>query len=384
MSKLLFLVAEDSYFCSHRLDLAKAALEKGFQVAVATRCKNHQAIIEQAGVQVFPLRYFNRSGINPIKQLLALRELYQIYQHYQPDVVHHVAVKPVLLGSVIAQMTKIPKVINALGGLGYLFTHTFFDCNKRCIKKLKKTLLRAIVCTFYQWAFSRTNALLLLQNADDKQMLIEYNCVKDNRVMIIPGSGIDITAYPVTPFPPSPPIIITCISRMLWDKGIGELVAAAELLQQQNLPIKLRLYGLPDPENPASIPIKTLEQWKASGLIEWSGFCNDVATAYAECHIAVLPSYREGLPKSLLEAASCGRPIVTTDVPGCREVVQEGENGFLVPVQNATELSLKLTLLIENATLREQMGKCGRQRVELHFSSQVIHKKILSLYSQSI
>lgn len=395
MSKLLFLVAEDSYFCSHRLSLAKTAIAKGFQVAVATRCKQHKEIIEQAGIQVFPLKFFNRSGLNPWRQLLTLRELAEIYKRYQPDIVHHVAVKPVLLGSVVARWHKVPKVINALGGLGYLFTepkssrlytsHTSnaSDASKSknlYPKKLKKTILVALVCKFYQWAFSQPNSILLLQNSDDKKLLLERGCVKENKLTIIPGSGIDVDAYPVVSPPTTPPVVICCVSRMLWDKGIGELVAAAKMLHAQQIPIKVLLYGMPDPENPASIPRETLEDWHASGIVEWRKYCNDVATAYAECHIAVLPSYREGLPKSLLEAASCGRPIVTTDVPGCREVVKDQDNGLLVMVENAIDLAEKLGILVKDEPLRIKMGLAGRKHIETCFSNERIHSKVLALY----
>lgn len=400
--RLLYLVSDDRYFCSHRLHLAKAALEQGYQVAVATCCTEHsphstdqetrersrhpsyQSIIEQQGIRIYPLRHFNRADVNPWQQLRCLRELMHIYRDFKPDVVHHVALKPVLLGSLIAHRCKVPKIINALGGLGYLFTEQASELS--LLKKIQKKLLFSFVCKCYRWAFSHANTTVLLQNLDDKAALMQQKCVKDinnkkaNNVVVIPGSGIDTKAYPFLPEPSSPPIIVCCISRMLWDKGIGELVVASKILQSQNIPIKIRVYGTPDPDNPASIPQETLERWDAEGWIEWRGFCDDVAKAYAECHIAVLPSYREGLPKSLLEAASCGRPIITTDVPGCREVVKEGENGLRVPAKDAERLAEKIGLLAENKTLRIQMGQRGRKRMEDYFSNEVVLKDVLSLY----
>lgn len=384
--KLLYLVSDDRYFCSHRLSLARAAVEKGYQVAVATRCtekdrSHYQSLIEQQGIRVYPLQHFNRAGLHPWRQMKTLFELIRIYRDFKPDVVHHVAVKPVLLGSFVAQWCKIPKIINALGGLGYLFTETSSDLP--LLQKIKKMFLFSFVCKCYRWAFSRPNTIVLLQNQDDKTVLIQQGCVKTNKVVIIPGSGIDTNAYPITSPPSSPPVIVSCISRMLWDKGIGELVTAAKILKSysQKLSIKVLLYGMPDPENPASISKETLEKWHAEGYIEWRGFCDNVAKAYQECHIAVLPSYREGLPKSLLEAASCGRPIITTDVPGCREVVKEGENGMLVPVRDAERLADRIRILAQDEVLRIKMGELGRKRIEDYFSNESIHGDILSLYS---
>lgn len=439
--KLLFLVSDDRYFCSHRLNLAKAARDKGFEVAVATRCtfQDHDDhnVIQKQGIRVFPLRHFNRTGINPFSQLLTLYELYKIYKAFKPDIVHHVALKPVLLGTLIAKICRVPKIINALGGLGYLFVEDDKK-NKEFSKKsgtFKKKLLRFIVCKLYAIAFSQKNCNLLLQNNDDFETLIRHGALKReskallklaeieaaaeaevkakikankeqtsstkhhaNNVFIIPGSGINTATFQVTTHPASPPVIITCISRMLWDKGIGELVEATKILQEKLATLSLSgissiysitqpknvfkvvLYGSPDPENPASIPIEILNNWNNTGIIEWRGFCNNAAKAYAECHIAVLPSYREGLPKSLLEAASCGKPIITTDVPGCREVVTDKENGYLVPARNVKLLADRMLELIQNENLRKIMGEKGRARIESSFSEAVIHNKVFELY----
>lgn len=373
--KLLFLVAEDHYFCSHRLNLAQAAQKAGFAVAVATRVSTEAKRIQNAGIKLFPLRYFNRHSINPFRQLLALFELYKIYKRYHPLVVHQVAIKPVILGSLIAQWCRIPKVINALGGLGYLFT------DKKVKTNLKKQLLHYTACRIFHFIFSRPNSTLILQNQDDLQTLIKANCVAPNQVAIIPGAGIDIQAFPVALLPPEPPVIITCISRMLWSKGIGELVMAAKILNTKISQAKVILYGMPDPENPTSISKKQLQKWHDAGIIIWKGQCQDVAKAYADCHIAVLPSYREGLPKTLLEAASSGRAIVTTDVPGCREVVKEQENGLLVPPRDSEALANALIFLIENRDLRINMGNHGRKRVEQYFADTLIHQQTIALYN---
>jgi glycosyltransferase involved in cell wall biosynthesis len=385
--RLLFLVSEDSYFCSHRLNLGKAALKAGFKVAIATKCSHYAEQIHKAGIEVLPLKNFTRAGVNPWRQLCLIWELYQIYKTYKPTIVHHVAIKPVVIGSCVAIFCATPKIINALGGLGYLFTDDETSTKKAYIKKqtkfarIKKALLCKIVCYFFKLIFAKPNSTLILQNQDDLEILTKANCVSRKQVQIIRGSGINVRDFPIRPFPNTPPIIVACISRMLWDKGIGELVEAAQLLQEKHLPIKILLYGTPDPENPASIPLTQLKDWDQQKIITWNGYCDNVANAYAQCHIAVLPSYREGLPKSLLEAASCGRPIVTTNVPGCREVVIDGENGFLVPAKDSTALANALVLLSQDEALRSRMGEKGRKHVEEYFRDENIHQQILALYN---
>ena len=391
MKKILFFVSEDRYFCSHRLNLAHAALQAGFEVAIATKITTQTQKIEDAGLTVFPLNYLTRTGLNPIRQCQLLLELVKIYKTYRPDVVHQVAIKPVIIGSLVALWCRIPLIINALGGLGYLFTDGDPSSNHPILKggritkiitKLKKNVLRFLTCWLFRFIFSRRNTQLILQNRDDLDTLIKAHCISDPKKMsIIRGAGVDMKAFPVTPFPPEPPVIIACISRLLWDKGIGELISAARTLQAKNIPAKILLYGTPDPENPASISLEHIQGWHDAGLITWCGHCNHVAKAYADCHIAVLPSYREGLPKTLLEAASCGRPIITTRVPGCREVVQDGENGLVIPAKDSEALANALIVLIKNKTLRLQMGQAGRKRVADYFSDTLIHAEVLKLYA---
>lgn len=380
--KLLFLIAEDSTFCTHRINLAKEALKAGFEVAIATRCSQHQHFIKQAGIQVFPLESFNRSSLNPLKQIQSLAELNRIYSTYQPDICHHVAMKPVIFGSLVARFNQVPKIINALGGLGYIFT----PANEtKLLRKIRKLALRKIALGFFRWIFKNPNTKLILQNPDDINTLVSAGCIQKDKITLIRGAGVDINAFAPQPALPHPldkePVIISCVSRILWDKGIGELVDAAKIMQAKGIPSKIILYGEPDQANPTSVPLATIRSWHESQIIEWRGHCQNVAKAYAECHIAVLPSYREGLPKTLLEAASSARPIVTTDVPGCREVVQNQENGLLVPARNARALANALIYLCQDAALREKMGAAGRARVEKYFSDTLIHQQTLALYN---
>lgn len=372
MKQLLFLVSEDNYFYSHRLNIAKAAVAKGYCVSLATRCTFSDQRIQEAGISVIPLKYLSRSGLNPIRQILLFLELYKIYKLHRFDIVHHVALKPIIFGTLIASWLNTPKIINALGGLGFLYT----DYQK---PSLKKRLLRPLASRLLQFCLSRKNVITILQNPDDYETLKKQNII-NQRVVIIRGAGVDIDLFAPTPFPPEPPIEITCVSRMLWTKGIQELVEAATLIKKTHPNVTINLYGIPDPQNPASIDSSIIQSWHDAKIISWRKKSDEIHRVYANSHIAVLPSYREGLPKSLLEAASCARPIVTTDVPGCREIVQHQKNGLLVPPKNSTALAKALIELIDNKVLREQMGQAGRKMIEEQFSDLIVQNQTLSLY----
>lgn len=376
--KLLFLVAEDSYFCTHRLNLGKAALQAGFKVAVATRCQISIDKIQKTGIQVYPLHHFSRGGLNPWSQFQALKELSRIYADFSPDIVHHVGMKPVVFGTLIAQKQKTARIVNALGGLGYLFTES--KRTQSVLSQFKKQFLRRTVAKVLKWLHRKPNVSLILQNQDDIDTLINATHMDPKKITLIRGAGVDINAFPFMPLPTTLPITIACVSRMLWDKGIGELVTAATIIKQKNIDIRIILYGTPDPQNPASIDIQQLQEWHDAGIITWKGHCSDVVAAYTNCHIAVLPSYREGLPKSLLEAASLGRAIVTTDVPGCREIVEHGVNGLRIPAQDASALADTLITLSQDSALQLKMGLAGRQLVERCFSDTLVHKQTIDLY----
>jgi glycosyltransferase involved in cell wall biosynthesis len=370
--KILYLVAEDYYFCSHRLNLAKAAVKKGFDVCLATRVKDHQALILKEKIKVIPLKHFSRSGMNLVKEFLTLKELYQIYKQETPDIVHHVAMKPVLYGTLVAHFLKVPRIINALGGLGYL----------EISKDFKARVIKKIITFCFRKLLNKKNCSLIIQNPDDLKTLTHAKAVKKEKIALIKGSGVDTKVFTTTKEPPlsKKGPVIAFVSRMLWDKGVKELIEAAKILKEKDIAFQLVFCGDIDPSNPSSLKKEQLIRWDKEGLILWKGPTQDIAKAYAKSHIAVLPSYREGLPKSLLEAASCGRPIVTTDVPGCREVVKDGVNGFLVPVKESVSLAKALEKLIKNKKQRETFGKASRKRALKEFSEEKIVSQILSLY----
>ena len=374
MAKLLFLVTEDWYFCSHRMPLARAARAAGYEVVVATRVNQHGSAIVAEGFKLVSLG-LRRGGHNPLHELAAIVEIARIYRHERPDIVHHVALKPVLYGSVAARLAggSAPAVVNALAGMGFIFASETF----------KARLLRPFVARAFRLLLNAGRNVLILQNPDDQQMLVEEGVVAAARVRQIRGSGVDIRRFAPTPEPAGPlrPLVILP-SRLLWDKGVGEFVEAARLLQVQGVQARFALVGDSDPENSAAIADEQLEAWAASGVVEWWGRREDMPQVFAQANIVCLPSYREGLPKVLLEAAACGRALVATDVPGCREIVIDGHNGLLAPLRDAVGLAAAIRRLLDDAGLRAELGRCGRALVEAEFSEEKVVQQTLAVYRE--
>ncbi|MBN2751242.1 MAG: glycosyltransferase family 4 protein, partial [Rhodospirillaceae bacterium] len=283
---------------------------------------------------------------------------------------HHVAVKPVLYGAIAAQLAGIPMAVNAMIGLGFLFIN----------QSRKISLMRRLVIWVLRLTLDRPGSRLLVQNPDDAETFTSVGVISPKRVVLIPGSGVDATHFLPQPEPSGDRIIVSVVSRMLWDKGIGETVEAAKILHTRGLAVTIRLIGDVDPANPQSIHPATLCLWNADGLIEWKGHSSNIAAVWAESHIALLASYREGMPKSLLEAAACGRPLITTDAPGCRNLVQDGENGLVVPVKNAAALADAIATLAMDADLRRRMGAAARHRIETIYADPVIEEAVGNLY----
>lgn len=370
--RLLYLISEDWFFCSHRLPLAVAAREAGFHVTVATRVGKDADRIRAAGLDLIPLNWSRRST-HPLRELAALREVVSVFRAARPHVVHQVAIKPVLYGSVAARLTGVPVVVNAVAGLGYVFSST----------DLKARALRPLVRAAFHLLLDRRNARLILQNRDDVEHFVEERIVHRDRVTLIRGSGVDPARFTVGPEPPGPPLVVLP-ARMLRDKGVEEFVAAARALRGEGVAARFALVGSPDPENLACIPETQLQAWQAEGVVEYWGWRTDMAAVFQQAHVVCLPSYREGLPKALIEAAACGRPIVTTDVPGCREVVSDGDNGFLVPARDTDVLTRVLRRLALEPHLRAAMGRRGRERAEREFSMDRVVGETLDLYVRAM
>jgi glycosyltransferase involved in cell wall biosynthesis len=366
--RLLYLVTEDWYFCSHRLPLARAARDAGFRVTVATRVQRHAGEIRAAGIELMPLRLSRRSA-NPLRELATLRDIVRIYRQAQPDIAHHVALKPVLYGSLTARLTGVPRVVNALAGLGYLFSSS----------DLKARLLRPPIETGFRFLLDRPGSRLIVQNPDDLALLTRRGIVNASRTVLIRGSGVDLTRFAPAPEPEGAPLVVLP-ARMLRDKGVEEFVAAARALKQAGVNARFALVGDPDPENPAAISPAQLEAWRESGAVECWGWRDDMAAVFRQAHVVCLPSYREGLPKALIEAAACGRALVTCDVPGCREVVRDGDNGLLVPARDSAALAQALRRLLEDTALRDRMARRSRERAVAEFSLERVIADTLALY----
>lgn len=366
--KILYLVTVDSYFWSHRLELAREAMKRGFEVTVVTRVTDYGKQIENEGFKLIPIN-ITRSGKNLFNELAILWKLIRIYKSERPDIVHHVAIKPVLYGSLAAWITKIPHVVNALTGMGYIFISN----------EWKAVLLRKFINRAFHILLNRPNSRLILQNRDDKNFMVQLKILDQEKIVLIPGSGVDTQVFLPIPEPVGVPVVML-VSRMLWHKGVGEFVEAARLLRNKGINACFVLVGGIDTENPAAIPLHILEEWNRTGIVEWWGLQNDMPRIFSKANIVCLPSYREGLPKVLIEAASCSRSIVATDVPGCREIVLHGKNGILVPVKNVTALSDALEKLIKDPVLRHRMGMIGRELVISKFSIERIVSQTIALY----
>lgn len=370
--RLLFLVSEDWYFISHRLHLAKAAQAAGFDVAIATRIGLHGDLLDAAGLRVFPLSLQRRSR-NPIGELMALREIVGIYRSFKPQIVHHVALKPTIYGSVAAKIAGVPIVINALAGLGYVFTSREFYAR----------LLQPVVLAVFRSLFRGKHSKVIFQNADDRQFMIRLGVVRDEQALLIRGAGVDVKAFfPEAPVSGRAQVVFP--ARMLFDKGLSEFVAAARLLKSDGSDARFILVGEPDDHNPASADTRTLNQWVAEGAVEWWGRRDDMPLVLRQATLVCLPSYREGLPKVLLEAASSGKPIVATDVPGCREIVLPGVNGLLVPPRDSRALAFAIDRLLRDSEMSERFGRNGRQLVEMQFSDETIDAQTLRLYKEML
>ena len=368
--KILYFATEDWAFCLHRLALARAARESGHDVVVVTRVRDRAAEITAAGLRLVPLE-LSRGGMRPWQELVTLFRLMRIYRRERPDLAHHVAIKPVLYGSLVAALTGVPAVVNALTGMGFLFTS-----QRRFVK-----MLRPLVEFALRVLLNRRGSRVIFQNADDLATLTAKKIVDPANARLIRGSGVDTEAFSPSPEPAGVPVVVLP-ARLLWDKGVGEFVAAARMLKSRGVQARFALVGDRDAQNPAVVPEASLEAWRADGTVELWGWRNDMAEVYRECHIVCLPSYREGFPKVLLEAAACGRPLVSTNVEGCREAVVQDRSGFLVPVRDAPALAEALARLIEDAGLRATFGAAARAIVVGELALPVVIARTLAVYRE--
>jgi glycosyltransferase involved in cell wall biosynthesis len=368
-SKLIYLVSEDWYFLSHRLPMARAARGAGYEVHVLTRVVDGGAAIAHEGFALHPIPW-QRGSASPLAALATIRTVRALYKRLKPDIVHHVAFAPTVLGSIAALGLPMQK-LNALAGLGFVFIS----------KTAKARLLRPLAQSLLRFLLTRPRTTVLVQNPDDRAMVASLGVGAEN-IALIPGSGVDVDALTPLPEPAVGPFTVGFVGRLLYDKGVQVLVRAQEILRERGTPVAVLLAGAPDPSNPASISEETLARWRRSEGLMLPGHVGDVRSVWAQSHIAVLPSRREGLPKSLLEAAACGRAMIATDVPGCREIVRPGENGLLVPADNAEAIADAIAHLMRDAQLRATYAANARRLAVTEFSSAQIARAIAALYAR--
>jgi len=365
--KLLIVVNVDWFFLSHRLPIAQAARDASYDVHVATSLTLAPAEIEQHGFTLHGLDIDRRSASvwQALKLLMGLR---QLMVELAPDVVHLVTIKPVLLGGLAARMARVPRVIAAISGLGFVFT----------ARGLRASARRVVVSTLYRLALVHPGVHVVFQNADDQALLQRYAGIRNDQVVRIRGSGVDLGAWSVRPMPEGAPLILMP-SRLLLDKGVVEFVEAARRLRGYRH-ARFVLVGDIDAGNPTSLSHQQIQGWVAEGIVEWWGHRRDMAEVLAQAHMVVLPSYREGLPKALIEAAACGRAVVTTDVPGCRDAIDPDRTGLLVEVRNPEALAQAIRILLDDPYRLRTMGEAGRRWAEQVFDLREVVSRHLAMY----
>ena len=367
-TRLLYVVSEDWYFLSHRLPMARAARDAGFEVHVATRVVDGAAAITAERFTLHPVP-FARGRLSLPASLQTILALCRVHRAVEPGLIHHVSLQPTVLG-LIAALGRQVACVNALTGLGYSFTSN----------TIKATLVRAVVGTALRLLLNRERMISLVQNRDDLAALTALGIPK-SRIVLIQGSGVDVNRLTPLPEPAGPPTV-AFVGRLLDDKGIRTLIAAFHLLRAQGTDVRLLIAGTPDPANPASVTQGEAEAWNNEPGITWLGQVDDIPGLWRRAHIAVLPSRREGLPLSLLEAAACGRPMVATDVPGCREIAIDGETGLLVGVDDPAALAAAIGRLAAAPQLRAQFGEAARRLVVSRFGAEIIGQQTVALYRQ--
>jgi glycosyltransferase involved in cell wall biosynthesis len=371
--KAILVISEDTYLLSHRLELARALRRAGWDILVATQVSapEHAATITAAGLRLAPLP-LERGRLFAPGDALYLWRLWRLYRRERPAVVHHVAMKPILYGSIAALGARRAGVVNALAGLGYLFTHTGG----------RVRLVRRIVLAVFRRLFARARTRVILQNAEDRALFRDQVGVPEENLRLVRGAGIDPAGGRIVAHGPRARPVVVMVARLLRDKGVREFAEAARLLRAAGHAVRCVIAGGGDERNPNSLTPEEIAALRAEGAVECPGHQADVAALYAGADIAVLPSYREGLPKSLLEAMASGLPIVATDTSGCREVVADGVNGLLVPVRDARALADAILRLARDPALRARMGAAGRARVEREFGHEVIFRETEAIYRE--
>lgn len=369
--KILFVVNAPGFFLSHRLPLAEAAKKAGYEVDVASAFGPEVERIQAQGFFHHTVA-FARSGQNPLVELRTLMQLVRLFRREKPDLVHLVTIKPVLYGGLAGRIAGTPGVVAAVSGLGTVFVA------QSLVARLRKWLVTCL----YAMAFNQKRLAVIFQNPDDRDTLLATGALRKDETRMIRGSGVALSDYPYLPEPEGKPVVVMA-ARLLRDKGVFEFVGAANILRERGVDVDMRLIGSSDPGNPTSVTEAELERWEEEGVVTLMGYRTDIAHQYASANVVCLPSYYgEGLPKCLVEAAACGRAVVTTDHPGCRDAIRPDESGLLVPIKNKVALADSIQQLVESPDLRQRMGEAGRALAEEAFAIEKVVDQHLRVYEE--
>lgn len=372
--RLLFVVNADWFFVSHRLPLARACLKLGYEVGLCAGESDQRARIEGEGIRFFSLP-IDRGGTHPVRDARTGLSLLQTYRSFRPDLVHHVTIKPVLYGSLAARAARVPATVNAVSGLGYVFI-------PRERERPFNVALRATLRAAYRVALAGARTRVIFQNDDDLSAFVKAGLVSLSRARLIRGSGVDLEHFRPAPLPEGPPLALVP-ARLLWDKGIGEFVTAARTLKVRHPQARFVLLGRIDPGNPAAVSESEVHNWVQQGLVEWwpARSHAEMPASYHQAHVVVLPSYREGLPLALAEAAACGRAVITTDVPGCRDTVTNS-TGWLVPARDSHGLTRALEQALTQRSELVARGAAARQLAAERFDVRRVVEQTLGTYAE--
>lgn len=370
-NKIVIVLNGVSYFLSHRLPIALELKRQGHEVHIAT------PDAEPAGFAQYGFTYhqvpMSRAGMNPFAEWLVIARLFILFRSNRPDLVHLVTIKPYLYGGIAARLARVPSVVSAVAGLGILFSQS----------NIKTRVLRTLLYPLFRFAFGHKNQIAIFQNLDDQRELMSWINLSDGKTTVIRGAGADLQQYLFLPEPEQTPPVVAFVARLLKDKGVEQFVDASRILQQREVAARFWLIGEPDSGNNNTVTQQQLDDWEQAGLVECLGYRTDIADLFAQANIVSLPSfYGEGLPKVLIEAAACGRAVVTTDWPGCRDAITADETGLLVPVRDSVALADAFQQLLENPQQRRAMGIAGRKLAEDVFAIEKVVQQHMEIYQQ--
>ena len=369
--KIVLFANTEWYLYNFRRSLAMTLRDAGHEVLLVSPPGPYGEKLQALGFRWLPAP-MQRLSLNPLRELALLWWLYRLLRSEKVDLVHGFTIKCVVYGALAARLAGVSARVSAVAGMGYVFISV--SAKARLLRPLVRLLMRA--------ALDGSNARLILQNPDDVTLFKQARLMQPQRIRLIPGSGVDCQRFVPAATRGERPFTVVLPARLLWDKGVAEYVEAAQILRAEGRDIIFQLAGEPDAGNPAAVPVTTVQDWVAAGLVQWLGHVSDMPGLFQSVDAVILPSYREGLPKGLIEAGACGLPLVTTDVPGCREVVEDGVSGLLVPMKDAAALAVAIARLQDDSDLCAQLGQAARAKALSEFDEKIVIARTLEVYRE--